>query len=265
MAIVFAGIAPHPPVLIPEIGGENIKKISLTQQALVELEQSFYLSKPDSVVVISSHGEIYPDSFNINLNANYSADFKEFGNFSVEFSFRSDYMTIQQIRAADENNRTVPISLSSNEKIDHGVSIPLYYLTKHLKNIPIIPISCCGLNYQSHFDFGVFLYRQLSKIDKRFAIVSSGDLSHKLTKDAPGGYNKDAVIFDQDVVGKIANHDIKGIIEIDPKKSSSAGECGLRPISVLLGVVSSLNVKPEILSYEGPFGVGYMVGNYRFS
>ena len=38
-----------------------------------------------------------------------------------------------------------------------------------------------------------------------------------------------------------------------------AGECGLRPIFFLMGVVGGLKATGEILSYEAPFGVGYGV------
>ena len=38
-----------------------------------------------------------------------------------------------------------------------------------------------------------------------------------------------------------------------------AGECGLRPIFFLMGVMDGLDAESEILSYEGPFGVGYGV------
>jgi aromatic ring-opening dioxygenase LigB subunit len=41
----------------------------------------------------------------------------------------------------------------------------------------------------------------------------------------------------------------------------SAGECGLRSIVILMGALDGLKVKPEILSYEGPFGVGYLVAS----
>lgn len=46
-----------------------------------------------------------------------------------------------------------------------------------------------------------------------------------------------------------------------------AGECGLRSFSFLLGILeeSKINWKPEVLSYEGPFGVGYLVANFRLN
>lgn len=263
MPIVFAAFVPHPPVLIPEIGKDNLKELVKTEEAMKKLEQELYAAKPESILIISPHGQILPDAFNINLNADYKANFKDFGDFGLELKFKSDYMSIQEIRAADETQKDVSIVLSSQPEIDHGFSIPLYYLTQHLKNIPIIPLTYSALNYQQHFAFGQFLHRQLSKISKRFAIIASGDLSHKLTKDAPGGYSEKGREFDDKLVSLIKKNNISGILKIDSNLVQEAGECGLRSLIILLGIIESLNIKPEVLSYEGPFGVGYLVCNFR--
>jgi AmmeMemoRadiSam system protein B len=265
MPIVFAAITPHPPVLIPEIGKDNLKQIAKTQEAFKKLEQEFYAAKPESVVVISPHGKIFNDAFNINLSADYTANFKEFGDFGLELKFKSDFMSIQQIRAADETNKSVPIVLTSEPPIDHGCSIPLYYLAQHLKNISVIPITYSALDYQQHFAFGQFLHRQLSKINKRFAVVASGDLSHRLTKEAPGGYDPQGEVFNQQLIELIKKQDWSGILKIDPELIKTANECGLRSIIILAGLIESLNTRAEVLSYEGPFGVGYLVANFRIS
>ncbi|MFA6409995.1 MAG: AmmeMemoRadiSam system protein B [Candidatus Buchananbacteria bacterium] len=263
MPIVFAASVPHPPVLIPEIGKDNIKQIKKTEDAFKKLEQDFYASKPESILIISPHGKVLADAFSINLNADYTANFKDFGDFGLEMKFKSDYLSIQEIRAADETSKTIPIVLSSDQELDHGFSIPLYFLTQHLKNIPIIPVTYSTLDYQQHFAFGQFLHRQLSKINKRFAVIASGDLSHRLTKEAPAGYSEKGQEFDNKLIELIKNKDFAGLLKIDPELISQAGECGLRSIIILAGIIESLNFAPEILSYEGPFGVGYLISEFK--
>ena len=265
MPIVFAAIAPHPPVLIPEIGKENIKQLAVTQTALQKLEEEFYAAKPESVVIISPHGKILDDSFNINFSPEYVADFKEFGDYSLELKFKSDYLSIQQIRAADEGGQKIPLMLSSDIHLDHGCSIPLYFLARHLKNLPIIPITYSLLDNQQHYAFGEFLHRQLAKINKRFAIIASGDLSHRLTKTAPGGYNAKGKDYDKKIIELIRSNNASALVDLDPKLIAAAGECGLRSFITLFGLIKSLRVQPDILSYESPFGVGYLVCNFKIS
>lgn len=265
MPIVFSAIVPHPPVLIPEIGKDHLDKLKKTEEAYKKLEQDFYASKPESVIIISPHGEILSDSFNINLSADYQANFKEFGDYSLELKFKSDFMVIQEIRASDESSTTIPITLSSTPELDHGVSIPLYFLLQHTKNIPIVPITYSGLDYQKHFAFGQYLYRMLSRANKRFAVIASGDLSHRLTQDAPGGFAAEGKKLDKKIVDLVKAKDFNGLMNLDKKLVEAGGECALRSIMILAGAIETLNVQPEILSYEGPFGVGYLVANFKLN
>ncbi len=263
MPLVFAAVTPHPPVLIPKIGKDNLEKLKKTESAMKNLEQLMYAAKPESIVIISSHGQVFDESFNINFSADYAASFKEFGDFELELNFKSDYMSIQEIRAADESNQEAPIVMTSSSELDYGFSVPLYFLTQHQKNLPIIPITHSALDYQQHLKFGNFLYRQLSKINKRFAVIASGDLAHTLTKDAPGGYSKTGTAFDNQVVTAIKNKNFGALQKISPALANEAKETGLRSIIILSGILESINVEPEIMSYEGPFGVGYLVANFK--
>ena len=265
MPLVFAAISPHPPVLIPQIGKDNLAKLEKTKAALEKLETELYARKPDSLVVISPHAKTAAKDFTINLAPDYTVHFQEFGDFGIELKFRSDYLAIQQIRAGDEGQRGLPFVLSSTVEIDHGFGVPLHYLTTHLKQLPIIPISSATSDLAAHFAFGKFLHEQLSRIDKRFAIIASADLSHRLTKDAPGGLSKRGVEFDKKVLTLVKKNDLAGLLKLDPKLAAEAGECGLRPIAILLGILEGMNVTAEALSYEGPFGVGYLVANFKFS
>ena len=49
------------------------------------------------------------------------------------------------------------------------------------------------------------------------------------------------------------------MIDVDEGLRNRAGECGYRSILVALGGVDENLRDHQVLSYEGPFGVGYMV------
>ncbi|MBP2667335.1 MAG: hpcB, partial [Firmicutes bacterium] len=49
------------------------------------------------------------------------------------------------------------------------------------------------------------------------------------------------------------------LFNIEPDLVEEAGECGLRPLFFLMGTLDGMDAESEILSYEGPFGVGYGV------
>ena len=54
---------------------------------------------------------------------------------------------------------------------------------------------------------------------------------------------------------------MEGILNIDSGLLEEAGECGYRSILICLGMLDGDTVVSEILSYEGPFGVGYLTAD----
>ena len=48
-------------------------------------------------------------------------------------------------------------------------------------------------------------------------------------------------------------------MSIDDDFREEAGECGLASIVIMLGALDRYETEPEFFSYEGPYGVGYMV------
>ncbi|MFA5128628.1 MAG: AmmeMemoRadiSam system protein B [Patescibacteria group bacterium] len=260
--LTFAAITPHPPILIPTIGRENTKIIKKTAEAMEELEKKLFEAKPDIIIVISPHGVLLPDAFSINLNPEYVSNLEEFGDFSTKIKFKTNTALAFRIKELMED-KNIPLTLTSNVFLDHGVVVPLYFLTKRLSKVSILPISYSLLDFKTNFNFGDILKEIILNEDKKIAVIASGDLSHCLTKDAPAGYSPRGKEFDDKLIELITNKNTAGILKLDTDLVEKAGECGLRSILILLGLLERINYTPEILSYEGPFGVGYLVANFK--
>ena len=99
----------------------------------------------------------------------------------------------------------------------------------------------------------------MDQVGRRVAFIASGDLSHRLKPQAPAGYNPDAHIFDEQVVDALRSNAPQRIVDIDYNLRRLAGECGFRSMLVAIGASSELPPSCEVLSYEAPFGVGYLV------
>ena len=63
----------------------------------------------------------------------------------------------------------------------------------------------------------------------------------------------------------VEKKDIKGLLKLDPDFIDEAGECGLRSLIILFGILNSIEYTPEVYSYEGPFGVGYLAVNFKIN
>jgi AmmeMemoRadiSam system protein B len=136
-------------------------------------------------------------------------------------------------------------------------------LTKHLKKIEIVPLSYSFLNNEKHWQLGELLHEVIANSPKRIAVIASGDLSHCLAKGAPAPYSPKGQEFDNNLVEIIKKKSYKDLLKLDDSFIEEAAECGLRSFLILFGLIDKYNHTPEILSYEGPFGVGYMVANFK--
>jgi len=257
----FACFFPHPPIIIPGVGKENLKLVKKTINAAKKLNQEILKIKPDISLIVSPHGLILPEAFVLNLSPKYQGNFEAFGDFTTKLEFKGNPDFAYYIRR--ELSKTFPISIVTQKELDHGCLVPLYYLTNQLENFSLLPISYSFLDYKTHFEFGKALKELIFSSNKKIAFIASGDLSHRLTFDAPAGYSPSGRIFDEHLIKYLRKKAIKQIVGFDYNLAEEAGECGLRSLLILLGLLDEVNYQPEILSYEGPFGVGYLVVNFK--
>jgi len=273
MSLVFASICPHPPIIIPTIGGpDDLKKVPRTIAALKSLNQRLKEADLDTVIIVSPHGRLLNDNFSINTSPNLLGNFSLFGDTSEQFYFNNDLALGSAIiqKCQVEN---IPLKTSDEKFLDHGALIPLYYLGQKNK-FNLITISYCFKDIKSHFQFGKAIQDVIQKADyetgtiikkrtnKRIGFIASGDMSHRLNPDAPAGYSPKGKIFDDIIINLLKNNEADKILNINPTLADEAGECGFRSIAILLGILDGLNWKPDILAYENPFGVGYLTVNF---
>lgn len=264
MSLVFAAISPHPPLLIPAIGKQAAKKIAKTKAALEQMEKDLYISHPEILIIISPHGSYFPDAFTLNASPEYQTDLREFGDLSTRIKFKGEHNLSTMIREGSLQEK-IPVSMISEARLDYGAAVPLVYLTKHLKNIKIIQIGFCDLDWKTHVAFGAAIKEQIANSDKRVAVITSGDLSHALVTDAPAGYNPAGPKFDQKIQELLSENNLVGMLQLDKKLVTDASECGFRSFLILMGILHNMHYTYKSYAYEAPFGVGYLTANFSLS
>ncbi|MBD3311205.1 MAG: AmmeMemoRadiSam system protein B [Candidatus Magasanikbacteria bacterium] len=260
--LVFAAITPHPPLLIPNIGKEQIEKVKKTKEALEQLEKDLYVAKPDLILIISPHASKFDDYFSAYSCPNFKLNFSEFGDFDTNRELTGSPETAQLIED-EANKNNLNIKLICRENLDHGSGVPLFYLTKHIENTKILPLGFCAMNTKKHLQFGEILKKVITKSNNRIAVIASGDLSHGLTTDAPAGFSQVGADFDKKIIELLETKNTVGITNMDPGFVENAAQCGYLSIVTLLGLLKNTNYSFKNYSYEGPFGVGYLVGNFE--
>lgn len=96
--------------------------------------------------------------------------------------------------------------------------------------------------------------------NKKYILIASGDLSHRLKEGGPYGFHEQGPKFDQELIENLKKESFEALFNLEAKYPE-AGDCGLRSFCFILGILKALKtrIEPVILSYEGPFGVGYLV------
>ncbi len=265
--LVGCALMPHPPIMVPEVGGTELAKIQATVRAAQEAAEALAAKNPQTVIVITPHGPVFGDAVSISVHPRLKGSLAAFGVPEVALGFETDGLLVRYIlrkaerlginviELTDEVAKTHRFSL----QLDHGALIPLYYLHKAGFRGQLVHIAMGMIPYEEMYTMGKAVQAAIGMVDKRVAVIASGDLSHRLTPDAPAGYNPRAAEFDRQVVAAVGGLDVKALLNMDETLIEAAGECGLRPIFFLLGVLGGLEAKGRVLSYEGPFGVGYAI------
>ncbi len=255
--LVFAAITPHSPLLVPTIGKDQLVKAEKTKLALQTLEQELYTSKPQIILIISPHTGLFEDAFAVNAHTDFVANFAQFGDLTTKLTWKGAPDLAARI-AHNSRNKNLTVRLISQEELDHGGSVPLSYLTPHLPDIRVLPVGFSNRPAEDHLRFGELLRENLAQITERVAIIASGDLSHA----AGEPDNASRYTFDQKLQSALIGAPTEDITTLAAAAEGS-GECGYRSILILAGVLRDIKPKFQSLSYEHPFGVGYLTGYFQ--
>ena len=258
-SIVFAGIAPHPPLLVPEVGGSRINDVADSRLALREFSRRLVAVRPDTVVLISPHSPVDAIAFTTRSTPDLYGDFSQFGAPNTQLRFQNDYEIVDAMVEAAKREGVRLSDLSQEYHLDHGALVPLYYLSEAGWNGPVAVIGFTTQPVDHHLAFGRAIRKAAEASGRRVALVASGDLSHRLIVGGPYKYEPTAHLFDEQIVSAIAAGNTRAVVGIDPALRERAGECGYRSIVIALGCAGDPLEDQQVLSYEGPFGVGYMV------
>lgn len=255
----FAVFTPHPPIIVPGIGQpEDLQQVADTIRSMQQLGTDMRKIEPHTVVVISPHAHAQYNRFVVNSDSPLEGGFRSFG-LEEQFRFRADTELVAKIKSRIGHS-DIPLVLEPGP-LDHGVLVPLHYLVGKM-NLRVVHLAFTAFDFQTQFRYGQILGRILEEEPRKIAIIASGDLSHRLTPDAPAGYSARGAEFDRKIVEILEQGRYAEILTMDPDLIEEAGECGLRSLVILLGMLSEREFEFRKLSYEGPFGVGYLTARF---
>ena len=259
---------PHPPIIVEEIGRGGEKQAKKTLDGSKKLAKEIGNKKPSTIIIITPHGPLFRDAISISAEESLRGNFAKFGRGDVNFEFQNNLELVEKI-LYESGKEDITIASIDKEfakdyrvdlDIDHGALVPLYFVNDEYKDYKLVHITYSLFAPKKLYSFGKILQRIVLESEEEVIFTASGDLSHRLSNDGPYAYSPVGEKFDKEIVDLFKKGDFQSIASFDLELAEDAGECGLRSLIILAGFLDSRVVKASVLSYEGPFGVGYCTG-----
>ena len=259
MGVLAAFVLPHPPIVLPEIGHGEEMKIQSTTEGFETIAKMIADLKPSTIVIVSPHAVMLRNSFYVCDNPRQRGDFSHFIAPDIRFEVETDTIFVKRLIQNCEHVERLDIDAGI---LDHGVMVPLYFIRKQWSEFKLVRLGISHADFTDHVDLGKAIRKTAEDLDENIVFIASGDLSHRLKKDGPYGFDADGPKFDTAIVDILSQGNFTELRKIDPGLCENAGECGFRSLVVLSGVLDGVKVEAKLHSYEGTFGVGYATASF---
>lgn len=261
--VMICALLPHPPMMIPEIGKDELDKMQDTVNGAERAARMIKEQNPQTIIVVTPHGPVVDDCASISIHPRLKGNFGDFGASDLIMGFETDDLLTRHIlRQTDRlgiNVTQLTDDIAKNHRLslelDYGSLVPLYYLSKAGFKGQLVQISVGILSYEELYTFGKAVQLAVTILGKRVSVIASGNLSHNGV--TQGLQAVAAKKFDLEILQAVQELAVKKLFSLDPTLIAQAGECGLRPIAFLMGIVGGMEATTELLAYEAPLGVGY--------
>ncbi len=243
----FAGaVVPHAPVLLPEIGGRPGAEV---RDRILRACDKIDTSGADVLLVVSPHGRgagVYVQGTGSEVS---------FGGPEARLDCPTD------TGAAESLARAWKAPLLDDE-LDHGAVGCLHLLAVRRPCVVAALSETTGPGATTDACAAIVEGRKLAGAVKRafngssVLVVASAHTSAALTSRAPLTERPEGRALDERVLTSLAA-DVGAIDDISCDAWTAGGSCGAGPLAAFGRLLSGRSA--EVLAYEHPFGVGYLV------
>jgi aromatic ring-opening dioxygenase LigB subunit len=247
----------HAPIVLPEVGGFRSIACAETTRAMHDVARRLLATQPDVLVVISPHSPRKPEAWGIYGGPEITGGMEMFGAPEVSHTLPVPQDAVAALRTAAKAEG-LETWTPPNGPLDHGAMVPLHFVVAQGWGGPTLLLSLPWPGTHTEATMGRAIAHAAAARGERWSVLASGDMSHRLKPGAPSGYHPRAHEFDQALVDAIKAGDLRAAANIPSELRDLAAEDAVDTITVAASAVDWESTGHECVSYEGPFGVGYM-------
>ncbi len=271
MSLVYAGVLSHAPGITGRADlVENIEKRDEFYAYLDAQRQQIEDAGTEALVVIAA--EHFGNFFMNNMPA-YCMGIGQSYEGPIE---DPDWIKIKRTkipgapelgeRLVREVMKSVDTAFSEEWKFDHGIMVPLNFLTPKY-DLPVIPvnINCQGpplTPLHRAWAFGEALRRACDSVPEKIAVVGTGGISHWPATPDSGKINEE---WDRDFLDRLMRNDKDALLDYtDEATYRDAGQGGFE-IRTFIAIAAAAGGKGELQFYTAElpiFAVGCTVARF---
>ena len=186
MSLVFAGVCSHAPGIVSRSELADPAPRDALYAAFDEMREQIEAARPDALMVVGA--EHFANFFMDNMPS-FAIGMADFYDGPIEDTawLRIEGVRVPGARELSERlirevMETSDVSYAQEWRFDHGIMVPLHFLTPRY-DLPVIPvnINCQGpplTPLSRTWAFGEALRRAADAAPERIALIGTGGISH---------------------------------------------------------------------------------------
>jgi aromatic ring-opening dioxygenase LigB subunit len=254
--VVFAAIAPHGGMLVPE---EERHVAPATRAAMEELGRRFDTARPEATIVFTPHNVHVEGAMAVIVAGELESD--EPAPLRLPGDTELALACLETMHA--QGVPVVGVSFGGNDAVDAvapldwGCSIPLWFMGGRSRPpVPIVVVSPArDLPPAEHVRAGRVLADAIGA--RRVAVIASADHGHAHDPLGPYGFDPASGVYDELVTELVRADDLAGLLELDPQLVEAAKADSFWQMLMLHGALRD-QFDGEFLSYECPTYFGLL-------
>lgn len=257
MAIPCAVLMCHAPIVIPQIAGVRASQCEGTTRAMRAAATALVRQAPEVVVIISPHTPRDRRRFGVVSAAHIGGDFSRFGAPEVAVRLPGAPHAASELERAARKLDLLTCATAGDE-LDHGALVPLFFMVEAGWSGSTLLLALPYPGTGTEPRMGLAIAKAAHALGESWCVLASGDMSHRLTHDAPAGYHSRARDFDATFRSLIDAGQLERACSVDPGLRDVAAEDVVDSTAVAAAAVGFDAAGHRTLHYEAPFGVGYL-------
>jgi aromatic ring-opening dioxygenase LigB subunit len=273
MTLVFAAIAPHGTLAVPEAPAAAVEGAEKTQAAMEELARRFGAEQPEATIVLTPHNVHVDGHFAVVVAGKLAGTLAAWDAPAIELACPVDAELAAAVVTAlqEEEIPVVGVSFGANDRtaatapLDWGALIPLWFMGGRADpQVPAVLVSPArDRSWEEHVRAGAAIARAAAVSGKRVALVASADHGHAHDPEGPYGFDPAAADYDERIVELVEGDGLGDLLAFDAEFVDAAKADSLWQMLMLHGALETVGSwRSELLSYEAPTYFGMLCAAY---